>query len=183
MAADSDGPRESDATELFPRLYDELRDIADRLLHREAVGHTLQPTALVHEAWFKLAGPHAPQPVDRAHFLAIAARAMRQVLVDHARRRGARKRGGPQVDLTIADDRLGFTIPLDDLLAVDDALTRLGEQNPRLARVVELRFFAGLSEAEVAAALDVTSRTVQRDWAKARAWLHAELDPPDADGP
>lgn len=165
-----------DADELFPRLYGELREIADRLLRGEVTGHTLQPTALVHEAWFKLAGPKAPRPVDRTHFLALAARAMRQVLVDHARKRRALKRGGPTVDLSIADDRLGFSIPLDDLLSVDDALTRLATENARLARVVELRFFAGLSEDETARALDVTTRTVQRDWAKARAWLHAELD-------
>jgi len=106
-----------DAEELFPDLYGELREIADRLLRGEVAGHTLQPTALVHEAWFKLAGPRAPRPVDRAHFLALAARAMRQVLVDHARRRRALKRGGPAVDLTIADDRLGFAIPIDDLSA------------------------------------------------------------------
>ncbi len=164
-----------DAEALFPRLYGELREIADRLLRGELTGHTLQPTALVHEAWFKLAGPRAPEPVDRTHFLALAARAMRQVLVDHARRRRALKRGGPAVDLTIADDRLGFAIPIDDLISVDEALSRLAEGNPRLARVVELRFFAGLSEDETARALDVTTRTVQRDWAKARAWLHAEL--------
>lgn len=169
-------PDPRDAEELFPQLYAELREIADRLLRGEMTGHTLQPTALVHEAWFKLAGPKAPRPVDRTHFLALAARAMRQVLVDHARRRQALKRGGPAVDLSIADDRLGFSIPLDDLLSVDDALTRLADNSPRLARVVELRFFAGLSEEETARALDVTTRTVQRDWAKARAWLHAELD-------
>lgn len=165
-----------DAEELFPRLYSELREIADRLLRGEVVGHTLQPTALVHEAWFKLAGPNAPRPVDREHFLALSARAMRQVLVDHARRRRTLKRGGATVELTIADDRLGFSIPLDDLIAVDDALSRLGNRSERLARVVELRFFAGLSEEETARALGVTTRTVQRDWAKARAWLHAELD-------
>lgn len=166
-----------DADALFPRLYGELRDIADRLLRREAVGHTLQPTALVHEAWFKLAGPNAPQPVDRAHYLALAARAMRQVLVDHARKRRALKRGGAVPDLTIADDRLGLAMPLDDLIALDDALRELAEHTPRLCRVVELRFFAGLSEDETADVLGVTARTVQRDWAKARAWLHAELDP------
>lgn len=166
----------AEAEELFPSLYVELREIADRLLRSEAVGHTLQPTALVHEAWFKLAGPNAPRPVDREHFLALAARAMRQVLVDHARRRRALKRGGATIDLTIADDRLGFSIPLDDLIAVDEALGRLAERSERLARVVELRFFAGLSEDETARAIGVTTRTVQRDWAKARAWLHAELD-------
>lgn len=168
------------AEDLFPKVYRELREIADRLLRREAVGHTLQPTALVHEAWFKLAGPSAPAPVDRAHFLALAARAMRQVLVDHARRRHATKRGGPRVaDLAIADDRLGLVLPLDDLIALDDALTRLAANDERLARVVELRFFAGLSEDEVAGVLGVTTRTVQRDWVRARAWLHAELDTGD----
>jgi RNA polymerase sigma factor (TIGR02999 family) len=170
------------ADDLFPRLYGELRQIADRLLRREAVGHTLQPTALVHEAWFKLAGNAAPTAQDRAHFLGIAARAMRQVLVDHARRRRALKRGGPVVDLAIADDRLGFAMPLDDLISVDDALTRLAANNARLARVVELRFFAGMSEDEAAEVLDVTTRTVQRDWAKARAWLHAELEAGDDPG-
>jgi RNA polymerase sigma factor (TIGR02999 family) len=169
-------PPDDDAEELFPRLYAELREIAGRLLRGEVVGHTLQPTALVHEAWFKLAGPNAPRPVDREHFLALSARAMRQVLVDHARRRRALKRGGAVVDLTNADDRLGFAIPLDDLIAVDAGLTRLAGHSERLARVVELRFFAGLSEEETARAIGVTTRTVQRDWAKARAWLHAELD-------
>jgi RNA polymerase sigma factor (TIGR02999 family) len=169
-------PQPSNEDDLFLRLYAELREVADRLLRRESPGHTLQPTALVHEAWFKLAGNAAPDAVDRGHFLALAARAMRQVLVDHARRRSAAKRGGPMPELTISDDRLGFAIPLDDLLTLDDALTRLGEHEARLARVVELRFFAGLSEEEVATTLDVTTRTVQRDWAKARAWLHAQLD-------
>ncbi|MEO5800485.1 MAG: ECF-type sigma factor [Gemmatimonadales bacterium] len=165
---------------LFLRLYAELRRIADHLLRREAVGHTLQPTALVHEAWFKLAGPGAPEPVDRGHFLALAARAMRQVLVDSARRRRAAKRKGETVHVSIADGSLNFALPLDDLIAVDDALVRLASNDERLARVVELRFFAGLSEDEIAAALNVTTRTVQRDWVKARAWLHSELasEPP-----
>lgn len=161
--------------DLFLRLYAELRVVADRLLRREAPGHTLQPTALVHEAWFKLAGTAAPAVVDRAHYLALAARAMRQVLVDHARRRRAAKRVVAPADITIADDRLGFALPLDDLIAVDDALTRLAEKDERLARVVELRFFAGLGEAEVASTLGVTTRTIQRDWLKARAWLHMQL--------
>jgi RNA polymerase sigma factor (TIGR02999 family) len=171
----SPDPLDAAQETLFLRLYAELRVIADRLLRREAPGHTLQPTALVHEAWFKLAGPSAPRAADRSHFLALAARAMRQVLVDSARRRRAAKRGGALVDMTLSDDRLGLVIPLDDLIAVDDALTRLAANDERLARVVELRFFAGLNEEEIAEALGVTSRTVQRDWAKARAWLHSEL--------
>ena len=166
---------------MFLRLYAELRDIAGRLLRREAEGHTLQPTALVHEAWLKLAGEHSLQPTDRQHFLAIAARAMRQVLVDSARRRRAAKRGGAVVNITLTDDVSGLAMPLDDLIAVDDALTALADRDERLARVVELRFFAGLSEEEIAAALEVTTRTVQRDWVRARAWLHSELSvqPPD----
>lgn len=177
MSADANEQATTESSDaLFLRLYGELRVIADRLLKREATGHTLQPTALVHEAWFKLAGTGAPQPVDRAHFLALAARAMRQVLVDSARRRRAAKRGGAVVDITFGDDSMGLALPLDDLIAVDDALTHLAANDERLARVVELRFFAGLSEEEIAAALDLTTRTVQRDWAKARAWLHAELD-------
>lgn len=169
--ASGDGPAEA----MFLRLYAELRSIAGRLLRREAEGHTLQPTALVHEAWLKLAGEHGLQPTDRQHFLALAARAMRQVLVDSARRRRAAKRGGAAVNITLSDSVSGLAIPLDDLIAVDDALTQLAANDERLARVVELRFFAGLSEEEIAAALEVTTRTVQRDWAKARAWLHSEL--------
>jgi RNA polymerase sigma factor (TIGR02999 family) len=141
----SPDPLDAAQETLFLRLYAELRVIADRLLRREAPGHTL------------------------------AARALRLVLVDSARRRRAAKRGGALVDMTLSDDRLGLVIPLDDLIAVDDALTRLAANDERLARVVELRFFAGLNEEEIAEALGVTSRTVQRDWAKARAWLHSEL--------
>ena len=171
----SSGTPADENEDLFPVLYHELREIAGRLIRREAEGHSLQPTALVHEVWFKLAGPRAPAAVDRNHFLALAARAMRQVLVDHARGRRALKRGGPHIDLTIADDRLGLVLPIDDLIAVDEALSLLGSHNPRLAKGVELRFFAGLSEEESAEVLGVTTRTVQRDWSKARAWLHSEL--------
>ncbi len=155
----------------LPELRTELREIAERLLHGEVAGHTLQPTALVHEAWFRMAGPRALRPVDRTHFLALAAPTMRTVLVEHARQRHAREGAPSSVDLTIADDRLGFAIPIDDLLEVDAALSRLGEEHPRLARVVELRFFAGLSEDETARELGITTRAVQRDWARARRRL------------
>lgn len=161
--------------ELFLRLYSELRAIAARLLRREAEGHTLQPTALVHEAWLKLAGERDLHPSDRQHFLALAARAMRQVLVDSARRRRAAKRGGAAVNITLNDAVQGLDMPLDDLISLDEALARLAANDERLAQVVEMRFFAGLSEEEIASALGVTTRTVQRDWAKARAWLHSEL--------
>ncbi len=165
-----------DTSASFPGLRDALQEIADRFLSGEIVGHTLQPTAMVHEAWFKLAGPRAARSVDRARFLALAAHAMRRVLVEHARGRRLLEGGGPAVALSIADDRLGFAISIDDLVVIDATLTSLSGEYPRLVRVVELRFFAGLSEDETARALDVTTRTVQRDWAKARARLHADLD-------
>jgi len=157
--------------QLYPLVYDELRAIANRLLGREAPGHTLQPTALVHEAYLKLFARSAPESVNRAHFLAIAARAMRQVLVDNARRRRTAHKAEPF--LTVPDGEA--PVAPEELIALDDALTQLGEQDDRLRRVVELRFFAGCTEEEIAEALNVTTRTVQRDWAKARAWLHAAL--------
>ncbi len=157
--------------QLYPLVYDELRAIANRLLGREAPGHTLQPTALVHEAYLKLFARSAPESANRAHFLAIAARAMRQVLVDNARRRRTAHKAEPF--LTVPDGEK--PVAPEELIALDDALTRLGEHDDRLRRVVELRFFAGCTEEEIAQALDITTRTVQRDWAKARAWLHATL--------
>jgi RNA polymerase sigma factor (TIGR02999 family) len=159
----------------FLRLYAELRQIADRMLKREAAGHTLQPTALLNEAWLKLSGSPGTAKLERSHYLGIAARAMRQVLVEYARRRHSAKRGGALVPVTLADEQLGVSMPLDDLIALDDALAQLAAHDARLARVVEMRFFAGLEEEEIAQALGVTTRTVQRDWAKARAWLQSEL--------
>ena len=161
--------------EHFLRLYGELRQIAERMLRREAPGHTLQPTALLNEAWLKLGGHDGPDALSREHFLAIAARAMRQVLVEYARRRQAHKRGGDLPPITLADELVGVSIPIEDLLGLDEALVRLAAHDARLAKVVELRFFAGLSEEEIAQALRVTTRTVQRDWVKARAWLQTEL--------
>jgi len=160
---------------LLPLVYADLRRAAERLLRREKPGHTLQPTDLVHEAYLKLAGGQAADAVGRKHFVAIAARAMRQVLVDHARRRGAAKRGGG-LEVRVTNPEAALDVDLAELVALDDALTRLGERNPRLPRVVELRFFAGLTEEETAETLGVTPRTVQRDWVAARAWLHKELD-------
>lgn len=165
---------------LFPLVYAELHRAAARALRIERPGHTLQPTALVHEAYLKLIGGGPIPSRNRAHFLGIASRAMRQILVDHARRRQAAKRGGGIRLETLggaaadpADPASGF----DDLVALDDALERLSALNPRLRKVVEMRFFGGLSEEEIAAALGVTTRTVQRDWARARAWLYKEIYP------
>ncbi len=166
---------------LLPLVYDELRRIARRQLHRERPGHTLFPTALVHEAYVKLV--ERPPEIDwagRKHFLAVAARAMRQVLVDHARRKSAEKRGGDLARTTLNGDRLGFELALDDMLALDAALDRLDRRDPRLRQVVEYRFFAGMGEDEIAELLAVSTRTVQRDWLKARAWLYKELYPRQA---
>lgn len=158
--------------QLFPLVYEQLRRTAQQALRAERPGHTLQPTALVNEAYLKLIGAGNIPAADRHHFVLIAARAMRQVLVDHARRRGAVKRGDGRtpvaLDMEVADDR----VDLEELIALDDALERLSALNPRLRMIVELRFFGGLEEKEIAESLGVTTRTVQRDWAKARAWLH-----------
>ena len=159
---------------LLPLVYDELRAIAARQLGREGPEHTLQPTALVHEAYLKLVGQVDGQFHDRGHFLAVAAQAMRRILVDHARRRLALKRsGGIAVDLTpgvaTADSQS------DDILAVDEALSRLAELEPRQARVIEFRYFAGMSIEDTAEALSVSPATVKRDWTVARAWLQREI--------
>lgn len=167
------------ATELYPLVYDALRGVAGRALARERAGHSLERTELVHEAYLRLVGAANVSWQDQAHFLAVAARAMRQVLVDHARRRGAAKRGGG-VAVRSLNDASGVpdpadALPPDELLALDDALARLEEFAPRLRAVVEYRFFAGLGERDIAHVLGVTERTVQRDWVKARAWLHKEI--------
>lgn len=170
--------RPDDAEELLGLLYDDLRDIARRALSRERANHTLQPTALVHEAWMRVdQGPSAPWE-SRAHFLGIAARVMRQVLVDHARRRGALKRGGHFEPVTLEGmPGEADTAPVD-VLALDDALARLAAHDARKARVVELRLFAGMTMDEVAEALAVSKRTAEGDWAFARAWLCAQLEEP-----
>jgi RNA polymerase sigma factor (TIGR02999 family) len=168
---------ESARERLFPVVYEELRRAARLQLARETPGHTLQPTALVHEAFLKLAGPAAGAARDRGHFIALAARAMRQILVDHARRRRAAKRGAGEEPVRITNEAVGVGMPIDELITLDDALERLDALDPRLRQVVELRFFGGLSEDEVARHLNVTPRTVQRDWVKARAFLYRELYP------
>jgi len=161
--------------QLFPLVYAQLRLAAEHALRAERPGHTLAPTALVHEAYLKLIGGGAIPAADRGHFLAIAARAMRQILVDHARRKRARKRGDGAIPVDIDAALPDRAMPADELVALDDALERLSGINPRLRSVVELRFFAGLGEEEIAEALGITTRTVQRDWAKARAWLYREV--------
>jgi RNA polymerase sigma factor (TIGR02999 family) len=166
--------------QLFPRVYDELRRIAHRHLGRERENHTLGTTALVNEAYLKLVDQSRAQWADRAHFFAVAARVMRRILVDYARRHLARKRGGATAAVSLDDEALAnATLVADEradmLVALDDALTRLAELDERLSRVVECRFFGGLTEEETAQALSVTARTVRRDWVKAKGWLHQAL--------
>lgn len=157
---------------VIPLLYDQLRNVAMRQLRGEAGALTLNPTDLVHEAYFKLSDDVAGLAANRAHFLAIASRAMRQVLVDRARRRNAGKRGASWDRVTLTDERGTSDMAPEELLALDEALERL---DPRQRQVVECRFFGGMEETEIAQALGVSERTVRRDWVKARAWLYREL--------
>ncbi len=161
---------------LLPLVYDELRAVARRQLRAEDTGHTLGATALVHEAYVRLADREQLSPNDRQHFFAIAAQSMRRVLIDHARARKRQKRGRGQVPLPLENVEAFLTQEAaEELTALDEALDRLARANPRAAAVVERRFFAGLSLAETAASLDVSLKTVQRDWLLARAWLRKEI--------
>src|SRR5262245_36837159 len=171
---------------LVALVYDELRQQARQVLGREGSGHTLQATALVHEVWLRLCDQHHPRGDSRAHFFAIAAHVMRRVLVDHARTRHALKRGGGAVQVSLSDADSTSTLgagPVDgtsldvvDLLALDDALARLAVLDPQKARLVDLRYFAGLSIPEAAAILGVSPATIGREWAVARMWLRRELE-------
>jgi RNA polymerase sigma factor (TIGR02999 family) len=161
--------------EIMPVIYQELRQLAHRHLDRERPGHTLSTTALVHEAYLKLVKIDRVEWKDRTHFLAIASRAMRRILIDHARTRTRDKRGGTRRRVSLEQAFNIADAHTEDLLALDDALTRLEEKNERQARVIEYRFFGGLSLEETAAALGVSVATVKRDWALTRAWLNAEL--------
>jgi RNA polymerase sigma factor (TIGR02999 family) len=160
---------------LLPLVYDELRTIAARHLRRERSDHTLQPTALVHEAYLRLADQEGGRFENRAHFFGIAARLMRQILVDHARTHNREKRGGGLARVTLADEVLGAQEPDLDLIALDDALKALAEIEPELCRLVELRYFGGLTIEETAEVLGTSPATVKRDWAMAKAFLHRRL--------
>jgi RNA polymerase sigma factor (TIGR02999 family) len=176
LAALHRGSRES-LDQLVPLLYQELRAIAHRQLARRPEGGTLETTGLIHEAYLRVVGQARPGVHDRAHFLALAALAMRHVLVDRAKARQRLKRGGDCRRITFEEDHIAADDQSAALLQLDDALVWLAELEPRLARVVECRFFGGLSEGEIAEALAVTVRTVQRDWAKARMLLRRALEP------
>ena len=162
---------------LLPVIYQELRRVAARQLRRERPGHTLGVSGLVNEAYLKLLDQLQVDWQSREHFYSVAARAMRQILIDYARKRQAGKRGGEWIRTSIENKQLGFDSPLEELLAVEEALERLDKIDARLRRLVEYRFYCGLTEEETAELLRVTVRTVQRDWVKARAWLYKELYP------
>jgi RNA polymerase sigma factor (TIGR02999 family) len=174
LRAHHEGEREA-FDRLVPLVYDRMRRIARGQLARSGRGHTLSTTALVHEAYVQLVAETGVDWQDRSHFYAICARAMRRILVDYARRRQARKRGGAAAHVELNDNVPAAEQPAEVILAVDAALDRLGAFNPRLAQVVECRSFAGLTEEETAQALGTSLRTVQREWTRARAWLRKEL--------
>lgn len=174
--------RQGDAlaySQAFEAAYNELQRLARRQLRRLRPGQTLTTTSLVHEAFVKLVQSPV-DTMDRAHFLALAARAMRQILVDYARQRHSLKRGGDRRPTTLDDDSISVETIAEEMLGIDRALSRLESLDERLARVVELRFFGGMTEDEVAEALGVTARTVRRDWQKARAFLYRELQATDS---
>ena len=175
LAQVREGNREA-ANRLLPLIYSELRRMAGGLMQGERPGHTLQATALVHEAYLRMIGSQPSDWQNRAHFFAIAAHTMRQVLLDYARRRHAEKRGGlgaRKVDidagLLIAEDKL------EDVLALDEALERLALLDPQQSRLIELRFFAGLNVEEAAEVMGVSPITVKREWRSAKAWLHSQM--------
>jgi RNA polymerase sigma factor (TIGR02999 family) len=160
---------------LMPLVYEELRRLARRHMNRQRPGHTLQTTALVNEAYLRLIDASQVQWQNRAHFFAVSAQLMRRILVDFARSRKSLKRGGEAQQVTLDDS---LEVPSErgaDLIALDDALNTLGVMNPRQSQIVELRYFGGLSEEEIAEALKISPRTVRRDWSLARAWLYREL--------
>ena len=160
---------------LFPIVYDELRGIAAAQMRDERAGHTLQPTALVNEAYLKLVDQTKMELNGRAHFLAVAARQMRQILVDHARGRARLKRGGNRKRIDLHDADAHGQHPLSDILALDEALREFAELDEEKARVVELRYFGGMTHPEIAEALGVSRRTVDRAWDLAKRWLAAQL--------
>lgn len=166
--------------EIFPHIYDELHRLAHRQLLREAQGHTLNTTALVHEAYIKLIDQTRVRWTGRTHFMAIAATAMRRILIDRARQYRSQKRGGELKRVPLESAELAADERADVLLALNDALDALKELNERQAQIVECRFFGGLTEEETGAALGISVRTVKRDWAKAKSWLYQEMYPEHA---
>ncbi len=160
---------------LYPAVYAELRRIAHRHVRRERNGHTLHTTALVHECYLRLVDGTQATWQDRAHFLAVASKVMRHILIDYARRRTAQKRGGERRRVTLDNEVLAVEAQAGELISLDEALSALAQRHVRMAEVVECRFFGGMTVKETAAALDVSLRTVERDWTRAKAHLHQAL--------
>ena len=163
------------ADELLPLVYDELRKLAGYKMTAESPGHTLQATALVHEAWLRLAGSDQPGWQNRAHFFAAAAEAMRRILVEHARRKQSLKRGGDAQREELHESVIVLTAPPDELLAVHEALDKLATADPKIAELVKLRYFVGMTMEETAAALGLSKRSAESLWTYARAWLRREI--------
>jgi RNA polymerase sigma factor (TIGR02999 family) len=179
---DDDRPAQAPLDRWVPLVYEELRAFAGKLLSDKAGGITLQPTSLVHEAYLRLLDQRRVDWQDRLHFFRIAARVMRRILVDHCRARVALKRGGAQVAIELEEALAASSPSAIDVLAVDRLLTDLEALDPQQTRIVELRFFAGLTVEETAEALGISPATVKRDWALARAWMAKELRPAERDG-
>lgn len=182
LSACSDGdPQAFDR--LIPLVYSDLRAIAHRRLRSEQTGHTLDTTAVVHEAYLQLVNQATATWEDRAHFFAVASRIIRHVLIDYARRRGAAKRGGSRLQVPLREDMAGQKPRTVDLIALDEALSELAEHDERMARVVECRFFGGMTMTETASAVGVSLRSVERDWTRARAYLYRMLSDTSSDDP
>jgi RNA polymerase sigma factor (TIGR02999 family) len=182
LSAIEQGDRHA-AEQLLPLIYDELRQLAAQKLAQEKPGQTLQATALVHEAYLRLVGANPEQPWNgRGHFFAAAAEAMRRILVEKARRKRRLKRGGDRVRLELDPALLAIAGPDPDLLALDDALERLGQLDPRKAELVKLRYFAGLTMPQAAAALSISLSSAEKAWAYARSWLYRQITQGDMDG-
>ena len=182
LVAWSDGDQKA-LDELFPLVYDELRQMARRQMRRERPGHTLRTTALVNDAYLRLVDQRQVRWQNRAHFFAIAAQMMRRILVDHARAKRYEKRGGGAVHVPIEEAAVLAHGKEAEVIALDEALQALAEVDPRRSRVVELRYFGGLSNEEIAEVLKVSPNTVTRDWNMARAWLYQELSGAAPDNP
>lgn len=161
--------------QLMPLVHDELREIAHRLLQKRPAGHMLTTTALVHEAYLKLIDQSRVEWTDQAHFQALSARVMRQILIDYFRKQTAEKRGGEAPTLSLEEGRIPVDQRGETLLALDEALARLSEQDPRKGQIVMYQFYGGMTQRAIADVLDVSTRTIRREWRKARAWLAREL--------
>lgn len=167
--------------QLMPLVHDELRKIAHRLLQKRPAGHMLNTTALVHEAYLKLIDQSRVEWTDQAHFQALSARVMRQILIDYFRKQTAQKRGGEAPTLSLEEGRIPIDQRGETLLALDEALARLSEQDPRKGQIVMYQFYGGMTQRAIADVLDLSTRTIRREWRKARAWLAHELTEADED--